>query len=152
MGVVKPLLELVLVVAERGGGELRGAVGVPETRVGGDEANLVDSNAFRAGQSRLQLLGEFGRLRFAGRKRAREKSKFFFRDSGEKLDAGEACGGKKLRELLFGGRAFERHAVEQELVAGRAQKQAGVGAGRNCSAQFTKGNAEKFVGATCSKP
>src|SRR5579884_263507 len=70
--VVEPLLKFVLLVAEGSGRQLRGHAGFLQSRIGGDEANLVNANTFGSRESLFELLGKLGRFGFARRKRMDE--------------------------------------------------------------------------------
>ena len=138
---------ILIGVAQRSGGELRGHAGVFQSCVGGDETNFVDAHSARAGQGFFQLQSELGGLGFAGGKGLREAAQFVQRNDGKELHAGDARGGKQLRELFFRGRTFERHAVEQQLRSGGAEEQTGFGTGRNGSLQFAPGHVQMLNGA-----
>jgi hypothetical protein len=114
--VVHPALK-VRVSAEGDGRQLRGHAGVFHSRVGSDEANFVDADSVRSGQGSLELLGKLSGLALAGGKGTGKAVQVFLSDRRKELHAAEARRGKKLRKLLFGGRAFDGHAVEQELRA-----------------------------------
>jgi hypothetical protein len=147
MGIVQPFFELILItVAQRSGGKLRGHARLFVARIRGHEANFVDADALRSGKRRFQLQGEFSGLGFPGRKCMREPAEFFFGDGGKKLNAGEAGRGEQLRKLLFRRSAFQRHAIQQELRTCRSKQQSALRAEGNRCVQFFPGDLELFDG------
>jgi hypothetical protein len=113
--VVQHVGELVLILAERCDRQLRGHASFFQPRIRGYKANFVDADSLCAGESGLQLQRQLGWFGFARRKSAREPANLLFRNGRKELYAGQARGREQLRELLFSGRSFQWHAVQQEL-------------------------------------
>ena len=103
MRVVHQTGELVLILAERCDRQLGGHARFLQTRIRGHEADLVDADSLRAGESGLQLQRQLGWFGLPGGKRAREAPQFFFGHGCEELYAGQPRGRQELRELFFSG-------------------------------------------------
>jgi len=104
--VVQPLPELILLVAQRGGGNLCCHARVFEARIRGHETNLIDADTLRASEGCLQLQCQFGRFSFSGGKGACEAPELFLGDRGKELNAGKSRCRKQLRKLLFRDSSF----------------------------------------------
>ena len=65
-----------------------------------------------------------GRLRISARKCPNEARELPLRHGGGKVDAGDTGTGQELRKALLSCGRSHRHAVEQDLVPGRAQQHA----------------------------
>jgi hypothetical protein len=83
---------------------------------------------------------------FAGGKGAHEAADLFFRNRSEKLDAGQTRRGEQLRELLFRGRSFQGHAIQQQLRIRRSEQQARVRPHGDGGAQLLPCDLELFDG------
>jgi hypothetical protein len=99
---------------------LRGHARFLQPRIRGHKANLIDADSLCAGEGGLQLRRQLGRFGFSGWKGTHETRQLISRYRGEELYACQAGGGEQLRKLLFRGRAFQRHAIEQKLGTRRA--------------------------------
>jgi hypothetical protein len=94
---------------------LRGHARFLQSRIRGHKANFIDADSLCAGEGGLQLRRQLSGLGFSGRKGTHETRQFISRHRGEELDTRQTCGGEQLCKLLFRGRAFQRHAIEQKL-------------------------------------
>jgi len=147
VGIVQPFLELILItVAQRSGGKLRGHARLFMARIRGHKAYFVDADSLCSSKRGFQLQGEFRGLGFPGWKCVREPAEFFFGDGGKKLNAREASGGEQLRKLLFRRCTFQWHAIQQELRTCRSKQQSTLRAEGNRGVQLFPGDLELFDG------
>jgi hypothetical protein len=86
--------------------------------------NLIDLDAGFTGERGLQLLCERSWLGIAAGKCANEAGELRLRQSRREMNAGNSRTGQQLREAFFAGGRAERHAVQQNLVAGSAKQEA----------------------------
>jgi hypothetical protein len=92
--VVQQIGELVLILAERSGGNLRGHARVFQPRIRGHEANFIDADSLHPAECSFQLQCQLGWFGFSCGKGMHESAKFFLRDRSEKLYAGQARRGE----------------------------------------------------------
>src|SRR5579884_925949 len=146
--IVEPPFKLILVGSKRGGGKLRGHIGVFQAGIGGDKTDFIDSDAVHPGEPRLQLLRQFRGLRFPGGKGAREARQLFLSDRRKKLNACQARCGEQLGKLFFRRRAFERNSIQQELRARRSEQESCVRSLQNGGLQLLPGSLKLLHSAT----
>ena len=146
MWVVHQVGELVLILTEGSDRQLCGHAGFLQPRVRGYEANFIDADSLRARERGLQLQCQLRGFGFAGGKGVHEPANLFFRYGSEKLYAGQAGGAEQLRELLFRGRSFQGHAIQQKLRIRRPQQQAALRPKRDSCPQLLPSDLELFFG------
>jgi hypothetical protein len=142
--VVQQISELVLILAERCDRQLRGHAGFFQPRIRGHKANLIDADSLRASERGLQLQRQLSWFGLAGGKGVHESAKLFFRDGSEKLHTCEPCGGEQQCELLFCGRPFQRHTIQQQLRMRRSKQKPRVRPQGDSRAQLLPGGLELF--------
>jgi hypothetical protein len=120
VGIFKEIAKLVALCAQHFRGQLRGNFDSCDGGVFRHVADLIHLDAGVAGERGLQLFCERGGLGVAAGKRAHKSRELRLRQSGRKVNAGNAGRHQQLREAAFAGGGPERHAVEQDLIPGSA--------------------------------
>jgi hypothetical protein len=151
VGVFKNVPELVAGGAQNFGRQLRRNLDARNRSVFCDESNFIDLDGRFSGQRGLQLLRQRTRLGVSAGKRANEPGELSLLEIGREVNTGDPGGCQQLRKTAFARCGTQRHAVQQNLVAGSSQQKSGVPALIEGLPQFLPGGLKLSRGSHVSK-
>jgi hypothetical protein len=112
--------------AQHFGSQLRRHLDPGHRAIFGHISDFVNLDAGLAGKRGFQLLGQGTGFRVTARKCANESRKISLCSVWREVNAGDSRRCQQLREALLRRRRSQRHAVQNDLVAGSAQQQSRV--------------------------
>jgi hypothetical protein len=135
-GIIEQILKFFAGGAQNFCSQVGGGFYSRDRGIFGDVTNLVHLDAGFSRKGGLQLIRKGSWFCIAAGKGADEAGELRLSQRGRKVNAGNTGSDQQLRKTFFAAGCSERHAIEQDLIAGSAEQKARTSAFVQRAAQF----------------